>query len=55
MSTPAASVQQPVRLAAYHSVCVGCHRGIQPGDVITKPPGRAWQHDDCDKPRGGHK
>lgn len=47
----------PARVAHSTSVCgaVGCRRPIEPGQLITKPPGRAWRHADCEDPYRGRK
>jgi hypothetical protein len=51
LTSPAA----PVRVAASHSVCgaSGCARPVERGQLITKPPGRPWQHLKCDHPHAG--
>jgi hypothetical protein len=40
-----------VRIAAWFSVCgaPGCTRQIRPGHAITKRPGQAWRHLDCNR------
>jgi hypothetical protein len=54
MTAPVAT-SPPARVAARVSVCgaPGCHRPIEPGMRIVKPPGRAWRHADCTAPRRG--
>jgi hypothetical protein len=53
----AASPPGPQGVAARVSVCgaPGCHQPIEPGMLITKPPGRAWRHASCADPWAGRR
>jgi hypothetical protein len=55
--TRTAAVQDPARVAARVSVCSapGCRQPIEPGQLITKPPGRAWHHASCADPWAGRR
>jgi hypothetical protein len=43
------TTELPVRTATSWSTCGadGCTEPIRPGQRITKPPGRPWQHANC--------
>jgi len=46
-TTEAAEATEPVRVARWQGACPNCIFPISPGQLITKPRGRPWQHHKC--------